>query len=423
MFLKHDMNASIKKLCLMRNCIRFLLSLLICLTGLSASASEGKNDKIMNFYFKFDNAQVDSLYKSNQHALNHLRVFLRDSMLNRNLPVWIIAYASPEGNITYNYQLAQNRLKNLNLFLSGEFPEFKQLNVQLINGQLNWSGLKDELISSKHDSLLNQKVLSILLQNKTDDDIDKSLKSQLSQSEYRVLINTYFPALRLGQVELPCYSNPVYYEKPFSLSVYSDSLLSLSGITHLTSPVNKFNLPYKRRIQPFALKTNMLFDLASALNVELEVPLAKRWSIAGEWMFPWWKNEKNNMTFQILSAHGELKYWLGKRLHVNTLVGWNLGYFGGWSKYDLQLFKNRGVQGKAYDLGLSVGYAQRLSKVFRIEYSLGIGFMHMKYYKYSKHYDTGYGDIKVVKYPWDKYQRNWIGPTKLKISFVWIPEF
>lgn len=423
MFLKHDMNASIKKLCLMRNCIRFLLSLFICLTGLSASASEGKNDKIMNFYFKFDNAQVDSLYKSNQHALNHLRVFLRDSMLNRNLPVRIIAYASPEGNITYNYQLAQNRLENLNLFLSGEFPEFRQLNVQLINGQLNWSGLKDELISSKHDSILNQKVLSILLQNKTDDDIDKSLKSQLSQSEYRVLINTYFPALRLGQVELPCYSNLVYYEKPFSLSVYSDSLLSLSGITHLTSPVKKFNLPYKRRIQPFALKTNMLFDLASALNVELEVPLAKRWSIAGEWMFPWWLSDSHQRCLEILSGTLEGKFWFPSKWNdssYNDLTGWYTGLYAGGGLYDIEWDKV-GYQGEFYlAAGISAGYAHKLSRSLSLEYGIGIGFLRTNYRKYKAQTDDN-GDWHLYKQKSGRY--SYIGPTKIKVSLVWRPVF
>ena len=42
-----------------------------------------------------------------------------------------------------------------------------------------------------------------------------------------------------------------------------------------------------------AVKSNLLFDLASALNVELEVPMGKRWSVAGEWMFPWWRSNKS----------------------------------------------------------------------------------------------------------------------------------
>lgn len=407
----------------MRTCIRFLLTLLFTLAVLNAYAERSENIKLTSIYFKFDNAQVDPSYGLNHKALNQLRSYLQDTLIDRNLPVRIIAYASPEGNRAYNIALAERRLNNLNHFLKATFPEFTQLDIQLINGQLNWGGLKEELLSASQENKLNQKVLNILIQNTSDQMIDESLQQQLSQTEYRTLVRNYFPSLRVGEVELPVHSNLGFYETPLNLNAYSDSLLYVSAFNADAVSVSDVYIPLKRRIQPFALKTNMLFDLASALNVELEVPLAKRWSIAGEWMFPWWLNEKNNLTFQMLAAHGELKYWLGKRHFANTLVGWNLGVYGGWSKYDIQLFQNRGVQGKAYDLGLSVGYAQRLSKVFRIEYSLGIGFMHMNYYKYSKHYDTEYGDIKVVKYPWDKYQRNWIGPTKLKIAFVWIPEF
>ena len=35
-------------------------------------------------------------------------------------------------------------------------------------------------------------------------------------------------------------------------------------------------------------------------------------------------------------------------------------------------------------------------------------------------YDTEYGDIKVVRYPWKKFIYNWIGPTKAKVSLVWL---
>ena len=78
-----------------------------------------------------------------------------------------------------------------------------------------------------------------------------------------------------------------------------------------------------------AVKSNLLFDLASALNVELEVPMGKRWSVAGEWMFPWWRSNKSDLTMQLLAGHGEIRYWLGDRAKRDVMTGWHLGLYGG----------------------------------------------------------------------------------------------
>ena len=60
----------------------------------------------------------------------------------------------------------------------------------------------------------------------------------------------------------------------------------------------------------FALKTNLLFDLLSGLNVEVEVPIGKHFSLAGEWIFPWWLWEKKQYALEILNGNLELRYWL-----------------------------------------------------------------------------------------------------------------
>lgn len=407
----------------MRTCIRFLLSLLISMAGLHASASEGKNVKITNFYFRFDNAQIDLNYRSNQLAMEQLRMFLRDSIMDHSLPVRIIAYASPEGEIAYNIALAQRRLNNLNRFLHAAFPEFTQLDILLINGQLNWGGLKDELIAGKQENKLNQKILNILIQNTSDQMIDESLQQQLSQTEYRALVRNYFPSLRVGEVELPFYKSLGYYENPFNLNAYSDSLLYTSALNADAVSIAGLDIPYKRRIQPFALKTNMLFDLASALNVELEVPLAKRWSIAGEWMFPWWLSDSHQRCLEILSGTLEGKFWFPSKMNTspyNDLTGWYTGLYAGGGLYDIEWDKV-GYQGEFYlAAGISAGYAHKISRTLSLEYGIGIGFLRTNYRKYKAQTDDN-GDWHLYKQKTGRY--SYLGPTKVKVSLVWRPAF
>ena len=171
-----------------------------------------------------------------------------------------------------------------------------------------------------------------------------------------------------------------------------------------------------------AVKSNLLFDLASALNVELEVPMGKRWSVAGEWMFSWWRSNKSDLTMQLLAGHGEIRYWLGDRAKRDVMTGWHLGLYGGGGKFDFQVFNDDGSQGDFFDAGLSLGYAHRIgrSRSLRMEYTLGVGYLRSNYEAYDRVRDTKYGDIKVVRYPWETRRLNWIGPTRARISLVWL---
>ena len=177
-----------------------------------------------------------------------------------------------------------------------------------------------------------------------------------------------------------------------------------------------------------ALKTNLLFDAATILNIEVEVPINERWSVAGEWIFPWWsfggssKAQKNDerSTLQILNLNLEGKYWLGDRSSKAKMTGWFAGAYVGAGLYDLE-YKSDGFQGEFFIMGgLSGGYAHTVNKSgsLRMEYSIGLGYMQTDYRKYDSHYAEDFGE-------WHKMQRSsgmqaWFGPTKAKVSLVWL---
>lgn len=71
----------------------------------------------------------------------------------------------------------------------------------------------------------------------------------------------------------------------------------------------------------FAIKTNLLYDALSAVNLEIEVPVGKRWSVAAEGIFPWWKASRADWTMQLLAGHATVKYWLGDRDARDVLTG------------------------------------------------------------------------------------------------------
>ncbi len=185
-------------------------------------------------------------------------------------------------------------------------------------------------------------------------------------------------------------------------------------------------LRYRR---PLALKTNLLFDLATALNAELEVPLNPRFSLMAEITFPWWLWNSEQTCFEVVSGGLEARYWFKPRYRRqdaslgrhNPLTGWFTGLYGGAGYYDLE-WKGEGYQGEFFiAAGISLGYTAPLSRNFSMEFSVGVGYLQTEY----RHY---HAKQSVVDDSWHLVRQNdgiqtWIGPTKAKLSLVWYPHF
>ena len=167
----------------------------------------------------------------------------------------------------------------------------------------------------------------------------------------------------------------------------------------------------------FAVKTNLLFDAAMMPNVEIEVPIGKRWSVNGEYMFPWWLLDGDKYSLQILTGGLEGRYWLGSRknrMNREVLTGHFLGLYAGGGKYDLQ-WKENGYQGEFFiAAGISYGYAHEIARNLRLEYNIGIGLLRTDY----RHYHARDNYQTLLWQENGKY--TWFGPTKVKILLVWL---
>ena len=172
-----------------------------------------------------------------------------------------------------------------------------------------------------------------------------------------------------------------------------------------------------KNVRPlFALKTNLLYDAGLALNASIEIPLGTRWSLSGEWIFPWWLWERKQYAFELLYGNLEARYWWGNREKREVLTGWFTGLNAGGGYYDLES-GDKGYQGEFFSVSLTGGYAHKIGRRLSLEYSLGLGYMDTKYREYVPVRDPG-GEWHLIK------QRNgnfsWIGPVSAKISLVWM---
>jgi hypothetical protein len=166
----------------------------------------------------------------------------------------------------------------------------------------------------------------------------------------------------------------------------------------------------------FAVKTNLLLDAASALNAEIEVPLGRRWSLAGEWIFPWWLRQERQRALQLGVGTLEARRWLGDRENRLPMTGWFAGLYAGAGYYDIE-WEDKGYQGELFHAGLSAGYAHAISRGgnWRMEYSLGAGCVRTRYREYTPRF--GADD------EWHLIRRRsgnhtWVGPARAEISLV-----
>ena len=172
-----------------------------------------------------------------------------------------------------------------------------------------------------------------------------------------------------------------------------------------------------RRRPLLALKTNLLFDAALMPNVEIEVPVGKRWSVNGEYAFPWWQFDRGKYCMQVLMGGLEGRYWLGSRKSREdreVLTGHFLGLYAGGGKYDLQ-WGEKGYQGEFFiAAGVSYGWATRIARHLHLEFNIGIGLLRTDYRQY--HARDNYQTLL-----WQENGKyTWFGPTKAKISLVWL---
>ncbi len=166
----------------------------------------------------------------------------------------------------------------------------------------------------------------------------------------------------------------------------------------------------------FAVKTNLLFDAASLLNFEIEVPIGERYSVAGEWTFPWWLSESRQNCTQLLNLNIEGRYWFGDRSKRAQLTGWAAGLYVGGGYYDLER-DGKGYQGEhLLSGGIAASYAHPIGRCARLEYSLGVGILTTKYRKYQAEQCGNNWLLVRQRYG----TATWFGPTRAKISLVFM---
>lgn len=421
-------------------------------SGISeGSTARGEGRPVV--YFPLSETTIRPEYMGNEANIAVLREMLSDP--NR-VPsrVVIEGAASPEGPVSINERLGATRAKVLVDFLTSEFPYLKS-RIVVRSVAEDWAGLRACILANGTlGSAEKEELIGIIDSNNTPARKEALLKASASYPVVEKECLPYIRYARIGNIEFeaPAVTEPadttpedttpkdtvttVVPADTTSAPVAVDTtdLFPARDTLEAVAPVDTTAKvkPYEGGIVPAfpapakgyrnmiaAVKTNLLYDAVTGLNVEVEVPIANRFSVAWEDVFPWWETG-NKYCFQLWEMGAEARYWFKPWETVGTekLRGWFVGPYVMSGKYDFQYDKSINYQGELWSVGATAGYAMPIGKKKRVnlEFSLSMGYMktHFRHYLPTDSYDklihdpAGDGSFyNIFKYP-----------TKAKVSLV-----
>lgn len=163
------------------------------------------------------------------------------------------------------------------------------------------------------------------------------------------------------------------------------------------------------------VKTNLLYDLTSTINLGVEFRTAAKYSLDISANYnPW--TFSNNKKLKHFLIQPELRYW--------TCEAFNGHFFGLhalYARYNIggvrlpffpaDTFRGIRYQGNLYGAGISYGYQWYLSPRWNLEATLGLGYVRLDYSAYECH--TCGRELYQSN-------KNYLGPTKAGISLIYI---
>ena len=370
----------------------------------SAQNRLSKVDSVsMEIHFRWDKSYLDTLYMGNDKTLAKMRALINQIPVEQIDSVVIVSQSSPEGTWRHNQNLSTRRAATMRKYMEEQYPQLKHA-LQVSPDGESWGQLREWV---RTDTLLKNKSIERVLKIIDNDSISIETKKWRITNDplYRYLYKTYYPRIRNSMIcIIYSHGEPM---KPLVKPVRFDTPLAHADVPRM-------EVKPMRDTLTFALKTNLLYDLFTAVNAEVEVPIGDHWSAAVEYVFPWWEKD-NKYCLQMLELGAEARYWFrNNHYHKQKLQGMFLGAYCMSSKYDFQWDRNPAYQGECWSAGFTYGYAMPIAKWCNLEFSLSVGYLSSAY----RHYFPADDYSELWRDPNKQGRMSYFGPTKLKVALV-----
>ncbi|WP_185741389.1 DUF3575 domain-containing protein [Prevotella heparinolytica] len=419
----------------------FILFLFLLLLGHARGQESGvrRGTDSVRVYFRQGDSRLDPYFRENGARVRafteRFRTLLRDPS-RRILGLRVTAGASPEGSTELNRRLSERRAGAIRLLVSGYFP-YELGWLSTVPKGIDWEGLERLVLSDEYMPYRHE-VLDILCHTPewitqggvVTDGRKRRLGMLGGGYAWRYMEGRFFPELRASTLH-------VWYESDRQPAVSRDTLYislpareperqrdtvyvpvpaggntAVNNSFYGTAPAAQDGpLPAVRKPFHMAVKTNLLYDAVVVPNLGLEFYLGRGWSVAGNWMYTWLKNDNRYRYHRIYGGDLEVRRWLG--YGRKPLTGHHMGIYGLLLTYDLE-WGGKGYLGDrwSYGGGIAYGYSAPVGRRLNLDFTLGIGYLDGEYYEYVPR--DGHYLWQATK------KRRWFGPTKAEVSLVWL---
>ncbi len=373
----------------------------------------------VNIFNRYDDHLIDTTYMDNREVFLMLDSLMRDTaIINHTKRIAILSSSSIEGRESYNKTLSERRMKSIERTLRQRYDYIEADIWDFSYTSENWTYLRKAVVEDQNVPNRDE-VLSIIDMEGRDPDTKEYLLKILEDG--RPWSYIYKHIIPLSRSSVSMLFVPI---APTAILVPAPTYNEEELVVEISEPELE-PTPPRYSCPILSIRSNLILDLTSTINISVEIPLAPRWSLSAEYVNPWWGNWERGFTWQIESLYFDLRYWLSVRDEsYNTLKGWSVGAYAGSGCYDLQPFtSDRGVQGEYSDFGVTLSYAHNLGKSrhWLMEYTVGVGYLttHYRHY-YTADNTEEYGDIKVLNYPWSEETLRSPLPTRLGVTLCYL---
>ena len=406
--------------------LRSLAVLVFFILGsLSAYAQSAEGEEVYDFriFFRFDDATFQETYLTNASTLAQLDKVITEHGTDQISSLEIIAYSSPEGKASYNMRLSRKRADAMKQYIVERWPSLEG-KITLSPGIDCWDDFRALLAADTVAREETKRGMMALLDRGLD---SESLKAALwRHREFKKYYTDYFKSMRYASFRLTFPYEIEKVEEPAPVDrnpiVIPELSAAIGAAALAPKPADKLVStpkagPARVRWPLFAVSTNLLQDALITPNFMIEVPIGKRWSVYGEYTFPWWVNKKNNMAWEMLKWDLGARYWPFYKPDESDPMDIMRGHFfgldlsGGY--YDVEP-KHKGYQGEFILVGLEYGYAWKLSRDWRLDAFIGAGWIGSQF----RYYVGDSTDQHLIYQHSGKF--NWFGPTRLGVSIKYI---
>ena len=388
--------------------------------GQDASKKGNVTADTLEVHFRVGQSNLDLGYADNERRIADFTRLVQQRYAHaskESMQLNVYAGASPEGPAELNRRLGEQRGIALKEILENRLGGLVE-HITVINQGARWGGLSKMIEQSNEPWKYD--VLKVLAEEPADEwtkDPRETKLRQLRRGEiWKVLNSKYLPQLRSS-------GSAVIME--LTEEQLRDTLVIRDTIVYLPEPCIVCEEPADQR-PVWAVKTNLLLWGVIAPNIQVERALGKtnRWSIEGEFFWPWYTWSKNTHAEQFMNLGVELRYWLGNRAKHHSLDGWHIGPAIAAGYYDFEWKKSEGWQGEYLNVYCNFGYQKRWGKrkQWAVDGGIGLGYIPTKFRHYVGSSNAqNYAEHHPEKHLINADGRSIIGPNEEKENhLMWI---